>query len=480
MNPQEVIDFVGSAKALLPTLKADSEGQKAAIADLTQKFQKLQEDSHKPQIMAPTGESARKFVCDNGQVRFVSGVETRTFAGMTVRADMEGLLDSAPVSPWHQELLALMAGRKIVRSIFGTSPSTDAKILGHMAKAPQEIRGALEATVKRAISDTSGSGAEWLPDVMSSRLYEEFYTAPGIADLFETVEMASAAAGMIIPTISDTVRPYLKGKISNDDPTKYTGSTPGSSNQTMEAVGFAVRVLIDDSAVEDSVFPLLPQIQKRVGRALMDGYEDAMINGDTTATHEDAIASWNIRGRWGATGLGGSADHRRSFKGLRRIAVDRSLTVDQSAGQTVAKVMEQILGGLGERGTMDAVILVSPEVFFQKMLTDTNVLTVDKLGQLATILTGQLAQISGVPVVMTRWLSADLAASGLYTGTGAKSGVIGVSRTEFMHFNKRSTMVEIMKDITVGGYNVVATRRSKFATLSGSTSQVVKYGYNWL
>lgn len=248
----------------------------------------------------------------------------------------------------------------------------------------------------------------------------------------------------------------------------------------MEAVGFAVRVLIDDSAAEDSVFPLLPQIQKRVGRALMDGYEDGMINGDTTATHQDAIAGWNIRGRWGASGLGGSADHRRGFIGLRALAYDRSLTVDQSAGQTVAKVMEQILGGLGERGTMDAVILVSPEVFFQKMLTDTNVLTVDKLGQLATVLTGQLAQIAGIPVVMTRWLSADLAASGLFTGTGAKSGVLGVSRSEFMHFNKRSTMVEIQKDITIGGYNVVATRRSKFATLSGATSQVVKYGFNWL
>ena len=39
--------------------------------------------------------------------------------------------------------------------------------------------------------------------------------------------------------------------------------------------------------------------------------EDVIFNGDTAATHQDTIASWNARGRWGTVGLGTSLDHRR-------------------------------------------------------------------------------------------------------------------------------------------------------------------------
>lgn len=483
MNPQEVIDFVGSAKALLPTLQNDATAQKAAIADLTAKFQALQEKAHNPQVTAPTGERITKFIRADGGVNLARSAVPKqaTFAGRSVTIDEPGLLDSAPVDPWHQDLLRMVSARKICKSLFGSAPSTDQMILNHMAIAPREIRSALEATVQKAISDTSSSGAEWIPDVMSSRLYEEYYTPAGIATLFQSTDIPARQAGLTVPKISDVIKPYLKGKISSDDPAKYTASTPTSSNTTIEAVGTSVRVLIDDSAIEDSIFSLIDVINARLGRALTDGYEDCMVNGDSTATHEDAIASWNIRSRWGASGLGGSADHRRGFKGFRRIAVDRSGTVDQGSGQTIAKVMEELLGGLGERGNMNAVILVSPEVFFKKMLTDTNVLTVDKLGLMgATILNGQLAAISGVPVVMTRWMSADLAASGLFTGSGAKSGVLAVSREEFSHYMKRQNTVEIAKDITIGGYNLVATRRCNFATLSSSSTAVVRYGFNWL
>ena len=481
MDPKEVIDFVGSARALLPTLQNDATAQKAAIADLTAKFQTLQEKAHNPQVTAPNGDRISKFIRADGGVQLARAPKQTNFAGRSVTLVEPGLLDSAPVDPWHQDLLRMVSARKICKSLFGEAPNTDQMILDHMAIAPREIRSALEATVQKAISDTSSSGAEWIPDVMSSTLYEEYYTPAGIATLFSTTNIPARQAGMVVPKISDVIKPYLKGKISSDDPAKYTASTPTSSNTTIEAVGTSVRVLIDDSAIEDSIFSLIDVINARLGRALTDGYEDCMVNGDTTATHEDAIASWNIRSRWGASGLGGSADHRRGFKGLRRIAVDRSNTVDQGSGQTIAKVMEELLGGLGERGNMNAVILVSPEVFFKKMLTDTNVLTVDKLGLMgSTILNGQLAAISGVPVVMTRWVSADLAASGLYSGSGAKSGVLAVAREEFSHYMKRQNTVEIAKDITIGGYNLVATRRCNFATLSSSSTAVVRYGYNWL
>jgi len=431
--------------------------------------------------VAADGHDLSQHIKSDGTVALTRSVEKVSFGGRVIAREIPGLLDSAPADEWHKDFRQAAADRSLARLFLvsskrGQQPSTpilDAKLLSLAASAPRSIRGAVE----KAISDTAGSGAEWIPDTWSNQLYEEYYTPAGIDALFPVVDVPGP---IVIPGISDTIRPYIKGKVSQDDPSKYIASTPTTSNTTIDPVGLAARVLLDDAATEDSIIPLLPEIQRRLARAIRDAYEDAMINGDTAATHQDAIASWNIRSRWGASGLGGSADHRRAFLGLRALAYDRTLTVDQSAGQTVAKVMEELLGGLGERGNMNAVILTSPEVFFKKMLTDSNVLTVDKLGQNATLLNGQLAAISGVPVVMTRWLSSDLATTGLYTATGAYSGVLAVAREEFAHYQRRASMVEVDKDITVGAYNLVATLRRTFKTLSGSSSAVVRFGYKWL
>jgi HK97 family phage major capsid protein len=473
MKPEEVIEFVKEAKSVAPKTQA-------AIDDLTRKFQAIQErqiDNAKE--TAPTGESLRKFVGQDGKVLLKSATATETFAGKSVEVERAGLLDGTPCNEWHADFQRLNTARYFAQRILkgGKTPNLDRELLSMAAKAPREIRSQLEATIK-AISDTSGSGAEWIPDTWSQNLYEEYYAPAGIDAMFGMVDVAGP---LVVPKISDTIRPYILGQISSDDPAKFTASTPGSSNQTIEVGGLAARVIVDQSATEDSIFPILPEIQRRLARALRDGYEDAMINGSLTATHEDAIQNWNIRSRWGATGLGGAADHRRQFDGLRRIAIARSASSDMSASQTITGVMSSLLGALGERGATDAVILVSPEVFFKKFLTDSNVLTVDKLGPNATLLNGQLAAVAGVPIVMTRWLSADMNASGLFDNvTTTKSGVLAVSRAEFSHYQRRAAAVEIDKDITMGAFNLVATLRRTFKTLSGSGSKVAAYGYNWL
>ena len=53
----------------------------------------------------------------------------------------------------------------------------------------------------------------------------------------------------------------------------------GSRAQALRAIqpphvpGMDVAGVIDDAATEDSIFPLLPEIQKRMGRAVADAYD---------------------------------------------------------------------------------------------------------------------------------------------------------------------------------------------------------------
>lgn len=481
-SDQELIDHLGKARSLLLDLKGNADGRERAIADLKKQLQGIQEAAAAPQQRSVNADASdrdlvTRYVGGDGRLNLKTVKREVSFGGRSAMVEQRGLLDDTDaVSPWHLELQELCTRRSMVR-LFAKNretPDTDAQILRLMSRAPQAIRGMLE----KAISDSAGSGAEWIPDGTFPTLYEEFRTPNRLASLFGTVNMPRAT--MTQPKLATGARPYKRNSISSDDPASYTGSTPVSSDESLTVTDWSVRVVYDEMDGEDAVIVMESLIRRIVSDALNDGYEDTMINGDTAGTHQDAIASWNIRSRWGATGLGGAADHRRIFLGLRALAYDRSNTVDMGTNQTVAAILGTLIGGMGERAASDLVAIPSIEVFYRKMLTDSNVITLDKLGAGATLLTGQLASIGGHPVIPSRWVSADQAATGLYTGSGALSSVIAADRTAFQHFQRRSVTVEMERQIVNGSVQVVATLRRLFKTLSGSSEPVARVGFNWL
>jgi len=79
---------------------------------------------------------------------------------------------------------------------------------------------------------------------------------------------------------------------------------------------------------------------------------------------------------------------------------------------------------------------------------------------------------------MSRFLSADLAATGLYTGSGSTSGMLIVNPSSYNVFMKRGILVERDKDITAGAINLVSTMRATLDTLDGASTKNVAFGYN--
>ena len=156
-----------------------------------------------------------------------------------------------------------------------------------------------------------------------------------------------------------------------------------TDQRTVSATGFSVYAQVADDADEDSVIAVLPTVQQELTQALIDGEEDAILNGSTAASHPDALAAWNIRGRWGASGLGGSADHRRAWLGLRPAA--RPITggsTTMGGALSVDNILENRARVDSPHGVEGSVIMiVSPEVFFKSLLQADEVMTVEKIGQ---------------------------------------------------------------------------------------------------
>lgn len=491
-DSRRVVSAIKSVAGDLAKLSADHSNVKKASDDLMKAVQVLQASSiERPAESVGSDErELSRYVEPDGSIRLFGGERKLSYAGKDWTVFEAGLLDDPDMAcKWQQDLKRAVNRRNIARLCMKGSgtPTLDGDVVSLLARAPSVsglrkgledgIKKSLEAPVTRAFTNTSAVGAEWIPEQFIPELYEAAQVRGDIRGQFQEISVSSDSFKR--PRVSNTARPYLVAQITSDNPAAYTGSTPGTGEQSYTVPGMAVRILVDAMASEDSAVAAIPQLSRLAADTIQDGIRDAVINGDTTATHEDAIATWNIRSRWGSSGLGGSADHRRAWKGVRRQAVDRSTTLDMGSLQTTAGLL-QLMALLGERALGNGVFFVSPEVLIQKLFALTEVITIDKFGPKAPIVSGQLAALFDRPIVPTRFVSADLAATGLYTGSGAKSGVAYVDASGYYFYSRRAAMVEIAKNIGTQHIEIVITIRLGFDTPDTSSAANVAWGYNWL
>ena len=75
-------------------------------------------------------------------------------------------------------------------------------------------------------------------------------------------------------------------------------------------------------------------------------------------------------------------------------------------------------------------------------------------------------------------MTADLASTGLYTGSGSTTGCLLVDVDAYARYTKRGATVEVDKDITSGAVNMVATIREVLASPDPSATKNVSFGIN--
>ena len=467
-------DIVESQKRLAESGRSMTENLDQKAEDLKQISRRMTEIEQRAKAGARApqdGEGALdKYVKRDGTMR----LRGETTPDTPYQA---GLLDDAPVCDWQADLQRSVQQYSIVSTLSkGGAPKSLQQCRDLMSRAPD--------TVKRIFADGSNIGAEWIPDVTLPLLERDLVMERRVAGLFQEMSMSNKTE--ILPFLTSGLRPYKKIGASADDPAQYSSSSLNTTNRTITATGMAVRAQVDEDAAEDSILDALPLIQQELVTAIIDGEEDCIINGDEDSGHDPALASWDIRSRWGSTGLGGAGDHRKCWDGLRARAFDVSNANDQNGVQTVAGFMAARSNLASPHGIGgDLVAIVSPEYYLVKMLmfgdavaASAGVVTVDRYGPAATILTGELGQLMGVPIVLSEFLSADMPTSGKYTTAGATTSFLMVNRQRFKIGRLRGTSVEIDKDITRGVHELVATVRETFFTIDAAAKKNVHLSFN--
>jgi len=338
----------------------------------------------------------------------------------------------------------------------------DARFDIRATKSYAEIQQILAAEgVKASYVGGSGTGSEWIPTGYSPDLIMKFELERQVAALFTIVTMPNDP--FKIPAQTARARAYLKGRLSN--PTQSESTT---DDITLSCHTIAAYSTVAYEVEEDAIIAMLPFIRQDLAQALADGEEDALINGDDNGTHMDSDI----------TGPSAAADVRSAWDGLRKIARDGSDTYDMGTPTTEGLRYLRSMMGKYAVSVRRLAYLVSP-VGLIHMLGLDEVITMEKYGPNATVVTGELGRFDGTPVIPTGYLREDMNASGVYdNSTKTKTGIVLLNTNGFVLGRKRSPMIESFRDIVAGSDEVVASMREDFQSRYPSTEPVVVYAYD--
>ena len=345
-------------------------------------------------------------------------------------------------------------------------------------KTYQRLKVALrpfEESHKKALATGNvGAGAEWVPTEFTADLIDEVRLATLVSGLFRVIPMS--APTYTVPVSTARPRAYIASQASSDSPTSARSSNLGTGNISLTPVTFAVRVNLSYEWQEDSIVPALPLVREKIVAGLVDGVEDAVINGDTTSgAHQD-------------TGLQSTFDSTpddvrvASWSGLRKL-VNSAAKVDFDTGTeafTTAnfRAIRKTMGVYGQRPE-DLAWIVSMNAYI-RMLSLAEVITMDKIGALATILTGQLGAYDMIPIIVSEYVRTDLNTSGVYdAATITQTIALCVHRPSFLFGERRGITVEMETRPSDQQHIMIATLRRDWKKARATGDNPVGLGYDF-
>jgi HK97 family phage major capsid protein len=298
---------------------------------------------------------------------------------------------------------------------------------------------------KKAMDTTEH--ADWVPTQLSASLQAEIHLALKVAALHDRITMPTQPYDL--PYVAGRTTGYLAGEATEEDSSRIKKSKMTAGKVRFDAVKIAARVILTEEMVEDAIIPALPLLKKDIVAAIATSIENATINGDTSTTHLDTGETVE------------SYDARRAWMGYRKLS---QAALDIGGTLTAAKI--KILRGLmGVYGVdPNKIALVCSMQGYLKLTDLEEVKTLDKYGPKATVITGELAKIDNIPIVVSEWARDDLNAEGIYDGAVETfTQLLMVYKDAMLYGDRRNVTVRTDFDIERDQNILVATQRLAFS-----------------
>ena len=372
----------------------------------------------------------------------------------------------------------LMVSREVLRigergGTNGRSP-IDPRMSAEWRTNLAGARADLYESIGRALdSATAGAGDELTFTGETSEMWRDVHLATSVVSLLGSIMM---------PTDPFQI-PYDFGDVNwyrGTPNVAPTSSTPGTGRQTLTAAGLAAMIGWSYDLDEDAVIAVLPELRATLIRNAAEVLDDVVLNGDIS---DDAT---NINADGATAGaLSGSAglDHYLVFDGLIHVPLVDNTNQRNNYNAAVSDDMfNEVRAKLGKYGVRPSECAFVMDInTYIRALSIENFRTVEKLGPNATLLTGQLGDIEGIPVIVSeQMLLADTDGKVSSGGNGADTGrVLAVNRNMYRLGFKRELMIESERDIQKQQTVLVASMRVDFeGRIDNASDTAVVLQYN--
>jgi len=322
---------------------------------------------------------------------------------------------------------------------------------------------------QKAITTTGAStGAEWMNTTLSSTLLARMYLESQLAAALTANEVQMPSDNYTYP-------------LSTSRPTFYTGSEggtpdesdPGTDDLVLQAKKLIGKVKYSYEADEDSLIAILPNILSQLGEAAAEALENAVINGDTAATHQDSD-------------IHAVARHQaKLFDGIRKLALAQAdLKISLATGGLSASNIGVLRKALKRWGLNPKNLMIVAGVnAYNDLVMLPETLTAEKAGDKATarIFTGLAPNLFGMDILASAAVREDLNASGVYDGvTTTKGSIFIVYKPAWIMGVRRGFMIEQDKDISLQQKFVVGSFRRAFKPIESlANTKAAVLGYNY-
>jgi HK97 family phage major capsid protein len=316
-------------------------------------------------------------------------------------------------------------------------------------------------------STGASTGDEWVPSDLDSMLWEEWIKSSRVAQLFNIMEMPTQPYDIPIKSSSMT---FYK---TSEDAT-ITGSAVGTGYGRLDACKMAGKVIWTYELDEDSILAMASEIRADIAEAAAAAIDDSILNGDTTT----GTSNINLSG-----GTISTADVVICFNGLRHAGLVDNTSMASDLGSLAIGDFGTLLGLLGKYNTRaNRLALIWDPYVNAKIIGGgiTELLTVDKYANRATIFTGEVGSIFNIPCIPSEEL-AKTNASGYVdntSGSNTKGTIVMVHRPSWRGGYRRRLLIETDKDIETQEMKLVASMRFAFVgwgTMASQTHTAVGY-----
>ena len=334
-------------------------------------------------------------------------------------------------------------------------------------------RSVLQALTRAAMdSTTAGSGDELVATLEARELWMDVNLHTMVAPLVLTFPMPSNPFDI----------PRQLGEVNFYPGTENTAaaatalSTGKAALTAYELVG---QVPYSFTLEEDSVVALLPEIRAGLVRNVAEVLDDIILNADATATN-----NINADGVRITSADAGKAHWLLGYDGIVHLPlVDNTAQRNNHGAAASDDMFNEIRTKLGRYGARPSQLVWVMDVnTFIRTQSVSQFRTMDKLGPNATLLTGMLGAIEGIPVIVSEQMRlADTDGKVTAAGNGTNTGRLLIfNRTQWAQGFRRELTIDVDRDnqkrqtIVTVSFRHALTERS--GDRSSATHTALQYG----